>query len=274
MFGEHEPFGKMREKKFKGQQSSGQLLSRLVIEERFHDSKYKQGSSTPYHYRYSPTYRIFSAMKNGFIGNICGKRVLEYGCGDGWVTKELALMGAELDSFDISGEAVKKTYAMLETMKIAARCSVRRMAAEEVDYPDDAFDVVVGFAILHHLDLDKAMPELYRVMKPGGVAVFAEPLGSNPFLKFYRRLTPQYRTADERPLILREFMRHTRKFKRFSHEEHYLLSLLALGCTSVRGLRKLSEIFIEPFMRTDDKLLRAFRGLRRFAWYSIMTFTK
>jgi SAM-dependent methyltransferase len=49
------------------------------------------------------------------------------------------------------------------------------------------------------LDLPTAMKEVDRVLKPGGVALFQEPLGDNPLLKFYRHLA-RYHTEDERPL--------------------------------------------------------------------------
>lgn len=76
------------------------------------------------------------------------------------------------------------------------------MGGEQLNYPDGFFDIAVGFAIIHHLDLNLAIPELYRVLKPGGIAYFAEPLGGNPVINLYRKLTPQYRTQDEEPIDL------------------------------------------------------------------------
>ena len=52
------------------------------------------------------------------------------------------------------------------------------------------FDAVLGKQILHHLDLGVAIPEIVRVLRPGGRAVFLEPLIHNPLLEGYRRLTP------------------------------------------------------------------------------------
>ena len=46
--------------------------------------------------------------------------------------------------------------------------------AESIPYDDDTFDLVVGHAVLHHIpDLDLAMREVLRVLKPGGRFVFA-----------------------------------------------------------------------------------------------------
>ena len=46
--------------------------------------------------------------------------------------------------------------------------------AEQIPYDDDTFDLVVGHAVLHHIpDVELAMREVLRVLKPGGRFVFA-----------------------------------------------------------------------------------------------------
>src|SRR5688572_23048095 len=131
------------------------------------------------------------------VGDPLGKSVLEYGCGEGWISKDLALAGAQLRAFDISAEGVSRSQTLLENIGASGRCAVEQMEAEKLRYPDNSFDRAIGFAILHHLDLGLAIPELHRVLKPGGMAFFAEPLSGNPFINLYRRFTPQYRTEDE-----------------------------------------------------------------------------
>jgi len=58
-----------------------------------------------------------------------------------------------------------------------------------IDFADRIF--VFGPGILHHLDYDKAMSELHRVLKPGGAVLFTEPLGHKPAVERYRRHTPE-----------------------------------------------------------------------------------
>lgn len=74
------------------------------------------------------------------------------------------------------------------------------MDAMRLGFPDASFDVVFGSSILHHLDLVPALDEVRRVLRPNGWIVFSEPLGVNPLGRVVRWLTPQARTADERPL--------------------------------------------------------------------------
>jgi SAM-dependent methyltransferase len=80
----------------------------------------------------------------------------------------------------------------------------RLMDAHQTDYPDNTFDLVYGKAILHHLEFERAVKEIARILKPGGEILFIEPLLLNPALRLIRWLTPKARTPDERPLAREE----------------------------------------------------------------------
>ncbi len=47
-------------------------------------------------------------------------------------------------------------------------------------FEDKSFDAVVGNAVLHHFELNSTLPELYRILKPGGHFFFTEPNMMNP----------------------------------------------------------------------------------------------
>jgi ubiquinone/menaquinone biosynthesis C-methylase UbiE len=258
---------------FKNRLNNRDLGSRHSSEEEFHDLKYTKSHASPAHYKYHPTYRVFLRMKET-LGDVHGKRILECGCGNGWVTAEIASMGGIIDAFDISKEAVDKTKQFLARKNLARDCTVNKMAAEELNYPDNSFDIVLGFAILHHLDLERAMPELYRVMKPSGSAFFAEPLGSNPIINLYRKLTPKYRTSDEHPLILKEFYKHVIAFKRFSHEEFYLTALFSFALIYLPFFRRFFNPTLKPLVKADEILIKYFPNLGKWAWYTIIRVQK
>ena len=148
------------------------------------------------------------------------------------------------------------------------------MGAERLDYPDDRFDLSIGFAILHHLDLELSLAELYRVLKPGGVAYFVEPLGSNPLINLYRRLTPQYRTEDEKPLDLGTLAPLLARFKEVEHTEYYVTALAAIALVYLPFGTSLYPAVNRQLMKLDDKLLRLFPGLGRLAWYTILRLKK
>jgi SAM-dependent methyltransferase len=61
-----------------------------------------------------------------------------------------------------------------------------------MSFDDGSFDAVVGSSILHHLDVGRAIDEMYRVLRPGGRIAFAEPNMMNPHIAF-ERSTPVIR---------------------------------------------------------------------------------
>jgi len=251
-----------------------ELERRHISEETYHDMRYKDENHYPKHYKYNPTYVIFQKMKQ-MLGNVEGKHILEYGCGEGWTTAELAALGGEIQSFDISSVAIEHAENLIKSKNLQERCKFRKLSAECLDYPDNSFDIVFGFAILHHLDLHEAIPELFRVMKPGGHAIFAEPLGENPFVNLYRKCTPQYRSADEQPIVFRTFHKHMTKFSRFTHQEFYLTTLFPLALSHISIIpTSLIEAMLRKCMMLDDILFVRCPFLRRFAWYSILYLEK
>jgi SAM-dependent methyltransferase len=254
--------------------SVADLTERHRSEAGFHDRKYTTGDSVPRHYRVDPTYPVFERMMSLLGDNLSGQRALEYGCGTGWITTQLAERGASVAAFDISPEAVAQTRAALAARNLQSRCEAVVMPGERLAYPDNSFDVAVGFAILHHLDLPLALSQLRRVLKPGGRAFFAEPLASNPLIRAYRRLTPRYRTPDETPIDLLALRAQLRSFSRFEHHDQLLLASAALACCYVPGLTGLTPSLQRLLMRVDDRFLKLMPWAGQWAWYTILVIEK
>jgi SAM-dependent methyltransferase len=102
--------------------------------------------------------------------------VLELGCGAGYFTQELARSGADVVAIDVSPE-------LLEIAR--ANCSVPNVQyqienAYQLSYGEAVFDSVVGSSVLHHLEIEKALRDIYRVLKPAGTIYFTEPNMLNP----------------------------------------------------------------------------------------------
>lgn len=115
-------------------------------------------------------------------------KALELGCGTGFFLLNLKQAGVldEGHVTDISPgmvDAARKNAAMLG-FEIEGRVA----DAETIPYEDDTFDLVVGHAVLHHIpDVEQAIREVVRVLKPGGRFVFAgEPTTIGDF--YARRL--------------------------------------------------------------------------------------
>jgi 2-polyprenyl-3-methyl-5-hydroxy-6-metoxy-1,4-benzoquinol methylase len=134
-------------------------------------------------------------------------RVLEIGSGAGEKAMIMAEHGARVTGIDISDEKIVAASQLGAYRGSSAEFKV--MDAESLDFGENAFDVVCGEGVLHHLDLQKVIPEICRVLKPDGAAFFTEPLAANPVLKAFRWLTPKMRSPDEHPLTSKdlEFIR-------------------------------------------------------------------
>lgn len=149
------------------------------------------------------------------LGDVAGKEVLEYGSGWGENTIALARRGARVHALDISPELIDINRRRMEVNGVrGVRFSVA--SAYDVPCPDASVDVVFGIAILHHLDLERAAREVYRVLRPGGRGIFSEPMRSSPTLRLLRTLVPGRLPAHvspyERPLTLAEVERFSERF--------------------------------------------------------------
>jgi SAM-dependent methyltransferase len=177
-----------------------------------------------------------------------GADVLDYGCHVGWFSERIATFGpASITGIDISREGIAEARALRGHL---GRFEV--MDAMAMDFPDASFDLVVGRAILHHLDLDRAVREIDRVLRPGGHALFMEPIGDNPAAKLMRALTPAARTSDERPLSRRDIARADALFGSVEHVYAGLVSV-PLGMVSSLVAKRPDN----AVMRLADRLDRA-----------------
>jgi SAM-dependent methyltransferase len=165
----------------------------LEEEARFADSQYQsyQGDLdiAPHMFRkYSNPTQMWDWRQRAasLLGNIAGKSLLDLGCGMGEETAYLAKLGANVTAIDISDVGVSITKSRAEKNGLADRVRAIRMGADPTDFPADSFDLVHGLGILHHVGLAAALKEVRRVLKPGGAAVFLEPLGNNPWIERWK----------------------------------------------------------------------------------------
>lgn len=197
------------------------------------------------------------------------RRVLEYGCGPGSYAFFLAKQGAQVTGIDISEIAIEQARERARREQLAS-INFQTMNAEALEFSDHTFDVVCGRAILHHLDLDKALTELARVLKPGGTAIFIEPLGHNPLINLYRHFTPHLRTADEHPLLISDLEMMRGYFGGMDLRFFHLQSLLAVPFGKFRGFERLLKLLDAA----DQGLFKLAHFTRRYAWTVVLTLSQ
>lgn len=98
-----------------------------------------------------------------------GKDVLEIGVGLGADHQRFAEAGARLTGIDLTARAVEHTQRRLAHFGL--RSEVLVGDAESLSFPDASFDHVYSWGVLHHSpDTQKAIDEVWRVLRPGGTA--------------------------------------------------------------------------------------------------------
>jgi ubiquinone/menaquinone biosynthesis C-methylase UbiE len=96
--------------------------------------------------------------------------VLEIGVGIGCDTELLCRSGFDVFGIDLTDQAVEATKARLAHYGFKA--DIRQGDAEHLPFAENSFDAVFSFGVLHHTpDTQKSIDEVYRVLKPGGVAL-------------------------------------------------------------------------------------------------------
>lgn len=159
------------------------------------------------------------------LGDLRGRRLLDLGCGPGETSAWLAMQGAMVDAVDISPGMIDVARGLAERLGISDRINFHVAPGESLPFEDESFDAVFGHDCLHHMDLERARDEIRRVIKPRRRAVFAEPLGHNPVINYFRDISPKTRTPDEVPLRFRDFRRLKQGFRSLAHKEFQFATL-------------------------------------------------
>lgn len=243
---------------------------RQRVEKLWHDQKFRQDARVEQRRPNDRAFRKFWEI----VGEPRNLMILDFGCGEGFVSVTLAKRGNTLHGFDLSESLIGRARRHAEAANVADRVTFRQMAAENLDYPEDSFDLVIGISILHHTELEVALPRLRRVLKPHGRAVFLEPLNQNLALKLWRSMTPWRRTKTERAFTQSDMATVQRHFSSIRYTYHCLTSMVTAGLLMAapgsRAVRRLNQS-LEQF---DDRLLGAFPSLGRFPAITIIEIQK
>jgi SAM-dependent methyltransferase len=119
-----------------------------------------------------------------------GMTVLEIGCGTGFFTRNIVKKQVKLIAIDISPELIEIARQNI----VGSNVEFIIDNAYQMRFDDQTFDAVIGSSVLHHLDVNLALKEIYRVLKPGGYIAFTEPNMMNPQIAMERNI-PALRKA-------------------------------------------------------------------------------
>jgi SAM-dependent methyltransferase len=262
-----------------GFSAEGGLAERIEREKEFFDRLVVEGSARrDVLHRFSEAFYekgsrgcVWSSFREA--AHLKDATVLDYGCGDGDFSIMLAARGARVFGVDISLKLIEQARASAALIGRNRNTPEFLVGdAQRTPFNDATFDYVVGNGALHHLDLEKAFTEIARVLKPGGKAVFLEPMYNHPLLWTLRRLTPKSHTVDERPLSFADIERTRKGFRSCHHREHFLFAVCAAPAHLLG--KRFALAVIGALGRVDQVLMRLLPGLRRYAWLTLMEMEK
>jgi ubiquinone/menaquinone biosynthesis C-methylase UbiE len=235
------------------------MMDRIQREKEFHNSRFQNESRGSLSKYYSINNLILDNYHTVLYNKGKGKRILEYGCAMGNQSFILSKFARQLNAIDISEVAIDKAR------KKASDSGINNiifdvMNAEDLNFQDNYFDIACGISILHHLDLKSSFRELSRVLKPEGRAYFIEPLGHNPFINLFRKITSSLRTEDEHPLHMKD-LRLLSEYFRIDIKYYFFTSLFA-----VPFRRKKYFVSLLNYLNSVDQFLFKFKLFKLLAW--------
>ncbi len=246
------------------------VQSRIEREREFHNKEFADSERAKINSVYFVTRSSTKWYENFLSQHADGKRILEYGCGPNSYAFWLANHGAQVVGIDISDTAIEQMQERSKHRPHPERVSFQCMNAEELEFADGSFDVICGRAILHHLDLRKSFTEIARTLKPGGYAIFVEPLGHNPVINAYRNRTPDLRTEDEHPLLTSDLKMAEEYFGKVEAQYFHLGSLAAAPLVGM----KIFDPVLDTLDAADRVLFKTLPFLRKHAWAVVLVFSE
>ena len=182
---------------------------------------------------------------------IKNKKILEIGCSVGDDAENYVEHCKEYVGIDISDKAIDVAKSK-KIPKSYFKCT----DGHKIPFNDSTFDCVIVNSLLHHLNLKISIEEISRVLRENGKLIFREPLGTNPLIQFYRLVTPDSRTVDEKPFDLSDIRLLKMYFNMRNIQWFGFLNILSAF---------IKNKFIRLFLSNIDKVL-SYTILKYFFW--------
>ena len=192
--------------------------------------------------------------------NTINSEVLDFGCGIGSsLEKVIKFNPKKITGIDISEVSIRKAKNKVKETESEIELLVDN--CEQTKFNSNNFDIVYGTGILHHLNMSMCLDEIKRVLKPGGKLIFIEPLGTNPLINLYRKLTPKSRSKDEHPLVKLDFDLIEKKFINTKLKYYGFLTLIFFPF-----YKSPKNSIIFKFLKIIDQFLFKLNIFKKFAW--------
>lgn len=196
--------------------------------------------------------------------------ILDYGCGTGYKNMQFTSDKWKITGIDVSSVSVDVATKIASSKKVNANYQV--MDCEKMEFENNKFDVLLDFGSFSSLDMDKAVTQIVRVLRPDGALVAIETLGHNPITNLKRWLNvlrgKRTKWAAGHIMKMRDWKKVSKNFS--SCEINYFgfhvifLGLFAKHCPD----------FLLRFFEAADGVFFKLVFTRRFAFKTVVVLKK
>lgn len=209
------------------------------------------------------------------LGENCqDKEVLDYGCGNGIHSIFPAKMGAKkIIGIDLSESQLKIAKERVKRKGLEDKVEYLLMDAEKMDFPANSFDIIFDGGTFSSIDLNRALPELARVLKPDGFLIGIETFGHNPFTNLKRKINKitGKRTgwAAEHILKMDDLRTAKNYFNKIETKFFHLISWLVFPFLNLPGGK-----FLLKILEAADGIFLKIPFLRKYGFKTVFIFSK
>src|SRR3954469_6634756 len=170
------------------------------------------------------------------------RRVLDVGAGTGKLSRQLGALGTDVVAVE-PDEAMRAVFA-----RVLPEIELLAGSAEELPLPDESVDVATAAQAFHWFDLERALPELHRVIRPGGgiAVVWNEWDEGDERIHSLNEIVKRWRPSgivsswDEHPLTGSSLFEN-RQLRKFTHMETMDTDTVVERVSSVSAIVTLSN---------------------------------
>ncbi len=237
------------------------LSDKNIREKEFHNKLQSKSTGRFENIFYKAIYNSSEDFFNFLKLNSSDSDILDYGCGVGnSIKRVIDYNPKKITGIDISEVSIEKAKK-ISSLSSGSKIDLFVDNCEKTKFENNSFDIIYGTGILHHLNIETCLNEIDRILKPKGKFLFIEPLGTNPLINLYRKLTPKSRSVDEHPLIDRDFNLIQKKFENLEIKFYGFLTLIFFPFYNSPSNSNVFKI-----LKKIDQFLFKFKIFKKLAW--------
>ena len=209
---------------------------------------------------YNPKQYMFRGMNP-----VRGRTILDFGCGSGVTSVQLAMMGASrVVGFDLSPDLIEYATNLADLNGVGHACEFCEGEATTFSMGRKMYDVVLVDNVMHHLPREEfqgILGKINRSLKPTGEVVFREPVNYLPWLNQFKRLirySPDV-TEDEHELSYSDVVGIISSFDVSTVKYFSILDRIAMSA-NFNKVRSVAQIVDRALLGLMPELMKEFAG--------------